>query len=242
MHTGVSPFKGSAPNNPPNSWQTFESSTMTIAIDTKFNFKARAIKDEKGEEIGKSKKQPSLVVGLPQLTKEEVIAILSSEDPAYAKAADLIMEGVYAPIKDQAKQQLDEAIDSFNNDETKTISVELLDFDKLDFLYIANLPPAQRGARAIPEEDYEVFFADYLTTMVAATGKPEVKIKNHIDHFKKPARIKTAKDILNVLVQQLDLYIMNSGNIEETGEVAQRVRSKFDRWLKEDDKFDLEAL
>lgn len=215
---------------------------MTQLIETKFNFKSRTIRDEAGKEIGKSKKQPSLTTALPQPTVEEIVSILTLSEPAFAKARELILETIYNIPRDQAKQQLDEVIDSIKEDEDRTISVDDLDFDKLDLLYIANLPPAQRGARAIPEEDYEAMYQDYVAVMVRATGKPENKIVNHINHFKKPARIKTAKDILKVLIEQLDIYLVSSGNLEETGEVTQRIRAKFDRWAKEDDAFDVTAL
>lgn len=215
---------------------------MPQLINTKFSFKSRTIKDENGKEIAKTKKQPALEVQLPQPTTEEVVAILQSQDEAHAKVKELILDGIYSIVRDQAKAQLDEVIDSFGTDDSKTVSVENLDFDKLDLIYIANLPPSQRGTRAIPEEDWEAFFGDYLQVMVAATGKQESKIKNHLEHFKKPTRIKSSKDILAVLVDQLDIYIASSANIEETGECAQRIRSKFDKWLKEDDKFDVAAL
>lgn len=215
---------------------------MPQLINTKFSFKSRTIKDESGKEIAKTKKQPALEVQLPQPTTEEVVLILQSQDEAHAKVKELILDGIYSIVRDQAKAQLDEVIDSFGTDDSKTVSVENLDFDKLDLIYIANLPPSQRGTRAIPEEDWEAFFGDYLQVMVAATGKQESKIKNHLEHFKKPTRIKSSKDILAVLVDQLDIYIASSANIEETGECAQRIRSKFDKWLKEDDKFDVTAL
>lgn len=215
---------------------------MTQNIETKFNFKARTIKDENGKEIGKTKKQPSLTVSLPQPTTEEIIAILQSNDEAHAKVKTYLMDLVYSGVRDQAKQMLDEAIDSFDPNEDKTVTAEVIDYDKLDIVYIANLPPAQRGARAIPEEDYEAFYQDYMQVMVAVTGKPETKIKNHIEHFKKPTRIKQAKDILGVLVEQLDIYLASSNAVEDTGEVAQRIRAKFDKWVKEDEKFDVTAL
>jgi hypothetical protein len=201
---------------------------MPQLIPTKFNFKARTIKDENGKEIGKSKKQPALEANLPQPTIEEVVAI--------------VMDSIYSGVRDQAKAQLDEYIDSMDPNEDKTVTADVLDYDKLDIVYIANLPPAQRGARAIPEEDWEAFFQDYLQVMVSVTGKPEANIKNHLEHFKKPTRIKQAKEILAVLVEQLDVYMASSSNIEETGECSARVRGKFAKWLEEDTKFDVSAL
>lgn len=212
---------------------------MTINVDTKFNFKTRTIKNEDGSVLKTLKKQPSVIVQLPYLTAEEVVATLQSED---VKAKDLVLEYVNSAIRDQARAQFDELIESFGDDDSRTVSGDQLDFDKLTFSYIANLPPAQRGARALSEEDYTAFFTDYTQVMVATTGKPVEKIKKHIELFKKPARVKSAKDVLGVLIEQLDVYLVSSPNLEETGEAANRIRSKFDKWLKAEEEVSLDAL
>jgi hypothetical protein len=222
---------------------------MTQAIETKFNFKARKITDSEGKEIGKTKKQPSLLINLPQPTAMEAAEFLMLEDATDEKGAvvvnkvkSLILDAIQEIVRNQAKNQLDDLIDSFGADETLTVSAESIDYDKLSLDYIANLPPAQRGARAIPDEDWESFFADYLQVMVAATGKPEAKIKNHLDLFKKPTRVKNNKDALNVLVEQIDVYLTASQAVEDTGECASRLRGKFVKWVEEDSKLDLSAL
>lgn len=222
---------------------------MTASIATKFSFKARKITDSEGKEIGKTKKQPALTVNLPQPTPEDLIAKLSVQDttndkgePVVDKVKQLILEAVQDIVRAQAKGQLDDIIDGFGADETLTVSAENIDYDKLSLDYIANLPPAQRGARAIAEEDWEAFFADYLQVMVAATGKPEQKIKNHLDLFKKPTRVKANKDALGVLVDQIDVYLTASQNVEETAECANRLRGKFAKWIDEEQKLDLNAL
>lgn len=224
---------------------------MSQTIETKFNFKARKITDENGKELGKAKKQPPLTVSLPVPTREEIATYLVTPDDMDGdkkantvgnKVRELLDDVFQGIIRDHAKSQLDEVIESFLLDDSKTIGVDSIDFDKLSLEYIASLPPAQRGARAISEEEFEAFFSDYMQVMVAATGKPEVKIANHIGHFKKPQRLKQQKEALSVLVDQIDVYLASSANVEETGEVANRIRAKFDKWLKEDDKLDLAAL
>lgn len=212
---------------------------MTINVDTKFNFKTRTVKDENGAVLKTLKKQPSVIVALPFLTADEVVVILNSDD---VKAKDLVLDYVNSAIKDQARSQFDELIESFGDDDSRTVSGDQLDLDKLTFSYIANLPPAQRGARALSDEDFVAFFTDYTNVMVATTGKPIEKIKKHIELFKKPARVKAAKDVLAVLVEQLDIYLVSSPNLEETGEAANRVRTRFDKWLKAEEEIDLNAL
>jgi hypothetical protein len=227
---------------------------MTHAVTSKFNFKARKITNEEGKEIGKTKKQAPVTVSLPMPSPEELIATLSVADEEVKndagevigykvdKVKALLMDAVEGIIRDQARSQFDDIIEGFGNDQEKSVTADMLDMDKLTLEYIANLPPSQRGARAIPEEDWNTFYEDYMQTMVAATGKPEGKIKNQVDIFKRPTRAKSNKEVLALLVTQLDLYMANSANIEETGECAGRLRNKFDKWTKEEDKVNVDAL
>lgn len=214
---------------------------MTINVDTKFNFKTRTIKNDDGSVLKTLKKQPSVIIPLPFMTADEVVGILQSED---AKSKDLVLEYVNSAIRDQARAQFDELIESFGDDDSRTVSGDQLDFDKLTFSYIANLDPKVRGMRALSEEDFAAFFTDYSSVMVATTGKPIEKIKKHIELFKKPARVKSAKDVLGVLIEQLDIYLVSSptANLEDTGEVANRIRTKFDKWLKAEEEVSLDAL
>lgn len=225
---------------------------MTKVIDKKFNFKSRKITDNEGKEVGKTKKQPALTISIPVPTVDELVAVLQTpvdvdaegkELPTPAnKKRDLVLDAVYEVIFGQTKGQLDDAIDAFGDDNEKTITVDAIDFDKLSLDYIANLPPSQRGARGISEEEFEAFFKDYVAVMVAATGKEEVRVLKHVELFRKPMKVKQNKEALNVLVENLDIYLSTAANLEDTGDVASRIRSKFDKWATEDSKLDLSAL
>jgi hypothetical protein len=201
---------------------------MSVTKTLKFNFKSRAIRDEAGNLLGKTKKQPSLEVGIPLPSAEEVSEAL--QDPA-SKEYTLIMDAIARLFVDGAREQFDDVIESFGDDDTKTIAADVLDYSKLTLEYIANLPATQRGATALSEEDWEALFQDYLVVMVAATGKTADKINNHINLFKKPTKAKANKEVLGVLVDQLDIYMASSGNIEETGLAASRIRDKYQRWI-----------
>ena len=201
---------------------------MPATKTVKFNFKSRTIRDEAGNAIGKSKKQPSLEVALPLPTADEVASFLVNPE---SKEAQLILDAVARLYIDGAREQFDEVIESFGEDDSKTVSADALDYSKLTLEYIASIPPTQRGAAALSEEDFENFFTDYLAVMVAATGKDATKITNHINLFKKPTKAKANKEVLTVLVDQLDIYMAASANIEETGVVASRIRDKYQRWI-----------
>lgn len=206
---------------------------MPIAKQFKFNFKTRTIRDENGNPIGKSKKQPSVECEVPALSADEIISYLQQGD---TKEAALISEAVARIIIDAAREQFDEVIESFGEDDTKEVSAAMLDYSKLTLEYVASIPPTQRASSALSDEDWAAFFDDYLGVMVAATGKTEDKIKNHINLFKKPAKAKANKEVLQVLVDQLDIYMASSANLEDNGTCAARISEKFKRWIDEPEK------
>ena len=205
---------------------------MPVAKSFKFNFKSRKITDENGKEIGRTKKQPSVECDLPVPSQEEVLAIIQNGG---AEAA-LIHSAISDIIYNAARSQFDEIIEGFGDDDSKEVSAAMLNYEQLDLSYIASIPPASRGATAISDEEWQAFFEDYLAVMVAATGKAEERIKNHINLFKRPQKAKANKEVLAVLVDQLDIYLASSGNLEDTGLCAERIRNKFSKWISEPEK------
>ena len=205
---------------------------MPVAQTYKFNFKSRRITDEAGNEIGRTKKQPSLTVDLPVPTTDEVIAMLQSG----GAEAVLLMMQISDIIYQAARGQFDEVIEQFGDDDSKEVTADMLNYDQLSISYLANLPPSSRGVQAISDEEWQAFFEDYFAVMVAATGKTEDRIKNHINLFKKPQKAKANKEVLKVLVDQLDIYLASSGNLEDTGTCAVRIRDRFNKWISEPEK------
>lgn len=205
---------------------------MPVAQTYKFNFKSRRITDENGNEIGRTKKQPSLTVDLPVPSTDEVIAMLQTG----GAEAVLLMTQIGDTIYQAARGQFDEIIEQFGDDDSKEVTADMLNYDQLSISYLANLPPSSRGVQAISDEEWQAFFEDYLAVMVAATGKTEDRIKNHINLFKRPQKAKANKEVLKVLVDQLDIYLASSGNLEDTGTCAVRIRDRFNKWISEPEK------
>ncbi len=205
---------------------------MPVAQSYRFNFKSRRITDEAGNEIGRTKKQPSLTVDLPVPSTDEVISMLQSG----GAEAVLLMTQIGDTIYQAARGQFDEVIEQFGDDDSKEVTADMLNYDQLSITYLANLPPSSRGVQAISDEEWQAFFEDYLAVMVAATGKTEDRIKNHINLFKKPQKAKANKEVLKVLVDQLDIYLASSGNLEDTGTCAVRIRDRFNKWISEPEK------
>ena len=205
---------------------------MPVAQSYRFNFKSRRITDEAGNEIGRTKKQPSLTVDLPVPSTDEVIAMLQSG----GAEAVLLMTQLGDTIYQAARSQFDEVIEQFGDDDSKEVTADMLNYDQLSISYLANLPPSSRGVQAVSDEEWQAFFEDYLAVMVAATGKTEDRIKNHINLFKRPQKAKANKEVLKVLVDQLDIYLASSGNLEDTGTCAVRIRDRFNKWISEPEK------
>jgi len=205
---------------------------MPVAQTYKFNFKSRRITDENGNEIGRTKKQPSLTVDLPVPSTDEVIAMLQS----VGAEAVLLITQIGDTIYQAARGQFDEVIEQFGDDDSKEVTADMLNYDQLSISYLANLPPSSRGVQAVSDEEWQAFFEDYLAVMVAATGKTEDRIKNHINLFKRPQKAKANKEVLKVLVDQLDIYLASSGNLEDTGTCAVRIRDRFNKWISEPEK------
>lgn len=203
----------------------------------KFHFKTRAIKDESGKEIGRTVKQPSLEIQLPTPTAAGIIELLTSGSE---KEVKFVLDSVADNIYLAARGQFDDVIEGFTSPEQQ-VTASMLDYDKLTIGYLANIPKAQRGGAAISEEDWATFFADYLAVMVAATGKEVFRIENQIEHFKKPTRVKNNGKILAVMLDQLDIYIANTPNLEDNAACADKIRTKFAKWLEENQAVQDEA-
>jgi len=199
-----------------------------VGTPVTFHFKSRKILDEAGNVIGKTKKQPSMTVGIefPSLTDVQATLAIGGA------AANLVMQAVQDLIYQQARAQLDEVIEAFGADDTKSVSPSDLNHDQLTLAYIASIPPAQRGGPAISEETWNEFFQSYVAVMQEATGKDVTRLAKHVEIFKRPQRQKDAKDVLAVMVEQLDIYMASAGDaLEETGQCAARLRDRFDKWL-----------
>lgn len=203
-----------------------------IAKAFKFNFRSRVIRDENGAEIGKAAKNPSVEVDLPVLTAEEIAGYLANP---VSKEAQLIIDAVAGIISAEAKAQLDDIIEGFG-DSNEVATAQHIDFAKLDFSYIANLPPATRTrGPQISDEDWAAFYEDYKAVIIPATGKPEAKINNHIAVFKKPAAYKARKDIIGALVDHLDIYVSKTSMLEDTGACVNKLLARFNKMLAVED-------
>lgn len=194
----------------------------------KFNFKKRIIKDENGVILAEVKKKPSVEVALPVLSVQGIMGALQLG----GKETELVISAVSDLFYQAARGQFDDIIENMTDPDGE-VTPAMLDFDKLTLSYIANLPKSARGASAISDDEWNYFYSDYLAVMVAATGKEEKRIQNQIEHFKKPQRIKANGKVLEVLVDQLSIYVTKTAMLEDTGTCSDRLMTKFSKWLED---------
>lgn len=226
----------------------------TLAVKKKFNFKQRTLKDADGKEVEKLPKQPSVEAMIPVPSAESIIAVLSQPDVLTELLEDgntkqvpnlqkqLVLDYISQIVFDQAKSQLDAAIDSFGTDKTKQVSVANLDYDKLSLAYIASIPPARRGAVAISDEEWKEFFTDYGNTMQQGAGKTKVQIENHIKILEAPRKYRAKKELLGVMLEQVNLYGALAPNLDDFAVPFQKLVDTLKRFIEEEDQIDIGAL
>jgi len=226
----------------------------TLFVTKKFNFKQRSLRDEAGKEIEKLPKQPSVQAPIPVPTAAAVIAILSQPDTltvaeegkepkeAPNQLKQMVLDAINTIVFDQAKSHLDAAIDGFGSDKTKQVNASFIDYDKLSLEYIVSIPPARRGAVPITDEEWNDMFVDYQNVMIQVTQKPKETLAKHVDIFKNLRKYRTRKDVLGVMQDQLNIYGASTASMEDFSAQYERLTDTLEKFLKEDDKIDINAL
>ena len=192
-------------------------SNHDVLVDVKdfvFHFK----KDKLGN------KRASVELKLPVPSVEGIIAIL---EKGASKELDLLQDAIYDVIRSQAA--------GIVSDDEKITQATFPTAQTL-WSFIANMPKADRRSSAISPELWEAFAKDYMDIMPAVTGKPLEFISNAtIVYLKKFSLIKTNKEALSKLKDQLSLYVEHSKNVEQFGEIIDLLTSKLDTYLNAND-------
>lgn len=185
------------------------------AKEVKFNFR-------QNKELGT--KRPSISLAINFLTLQGLVSILESGNE---KQINLVLETLQVPILEQARSQVDE---------NESITQDTLDSSKLSWEYISTLEPAARRGGGIPKEVWEAFVADYTEVMPAVTGKTTEQVGRAASLLgNKFAAVKTNKQVLGFLAEQLDLYFSSTPKAEEFVECYEFLKNKAEALLKADD-------
>jgi hypothetical protein len=181
--------------------------------DFTFNFK----KDKLGN------KRPSVELKLPAPSVEGIVHILEKG----GKGLELLLDSVYDVIRGQAAGLV--------SDDEK-ITQATFPIDKILWEAIANMPKADRRSSAIDASVWEAFAKDYIEVMPGVTGKSVEAVTNAtVVYLKKFSIVKTNKDVIGKLKDQLSLYLEHSKSAEQFGEILDLLISKADSYLSAND-------
>jgi hypothetical protein len=157
-------------------------------------------------------------VDVPYMDSAALSSVLASNDP---KQVELLLEAANAVIYEQMRKQIDEQPNYQEVDLTK------LDFAKVSWAAIANMPKAERISTAVSDETWEAFKADYVAVMVAATGKSKEVVSNAAKIIAaefKPVRDNPAK--LATLETYLDTWFTSTANGADFASLYERLSKK----------------
>jgi hypothetical protein len=181
--------------------------------DFSFHFK----KDKLGN------KRPSVELKLPVPSVEGIVAILEKG----GKELELLQDAIYDVIRSQAA--------AIVSDDEKA-SQATFDISKILWTTIANMPKADRRSSAIDAAVWEAFAKDYIEVMPGVTGKSAEAVTNAtVVYLKKFSIVKTNKDVIGKLKDQLGLYLEHSKNADQFAEILDLLVSKADSYLSAND-------
>lgn len=168
-------------------------------------------------------KRPSVELKLPVPSVEGIVAILEKG----GKELELLQDAMYDVIRSQAA--------SIVSDDEK---ITQANFPVASVLWaaIANMPKADRRSSAIDASVWEAFAKDYIEVMPSVTGKSVEAVTNAtVVYLKKFSIVKTNKDVLAKLKDQLALYVEHSKNADQFTEILDLLISKADSFLAAND-------
>lgn len=175
-------------------------------------------------------KRPSVSLDIPVPTEDDLIRIIQNG----GKSLELLLDSAFATVYENARAVVGD---------TPDISKDNMDVSVFLWDYIANLPPSQRKGAGVPKEMWDAFGNDYVETMVRAGGKTMEKAKTAADLLcKKFLPVKTNKQIVQLLRDQLNIWFGNTENKEEFQSVYEFLDEKADTLLKTDEQALLNSL
>jgi hypothetical protein len=215
--------------------------TLVAMSNEKFHFKTEKLRNEKGEVIGNGKKHPSVEIPLPVPTMS-LLAMFVSDPAKYAKECELLRATVLDQIYRVARGQIN---DFREKNPEATVTAASLNYDKLGWTAIANMPKSERSSSVPSDEDIKEFLDSYLNVMPAALDKPKKNIENHVACFQAGfKKQRSQKDILEMFTNALAVYVTAAGDsaLEEHMEVIEYFQNKLGKLLKTEEKITMDDL
>lgn len=214
-------------------------SNVNMVLES-FHFKKEKVRDEAGNVLGEGKKLPKADLYLPVPTTSYLASVLTGPD---SKEKELLMTAVSGIIYEQARSQINDYRES-TKDITEITSAAL-NYDKLLWEAIANMPRAERASSVPSDEDQQTFFDSYKAVMPEALNKGADKIAKHIELFKDGfKRIRSQKPMLEVFKDALAVYCQAVGDdvLEDNAAVVSYFDGRISRMLQAEAKVTLDDI
>jgi hypothetical protein len=192
----------------------------------KFTFKKQKVTNEEGVEV----KRPPVVLLVPIPTWEGLVDAMSSD----AKVAAFVLDLCEEAIKDQVREQL-------GDNERPVNSQAELDTTKLSLSYIANLPKSERTGGGISKDTWVEWEKDYVEVMKELRGEEKAARagKLFVGRF---SQVKTDKQALKFLREQLQIWAERTTNAEDFVEVYSYLDNRANDLLTKDNVSQLANL
>lgn len=204
-----------------------------------FHFKAEKLRDENGKVIGDGKKLPSATIYLPVPKADTLVSILQGPDN---KEKELLLAAVNDVVYKAARQQINEFREK---NEGVEVTPGTVNYDKLSWTAIANMPKSERGSYVPDEAEVKAFTEAYLDVMPGVLGKERAKIENHVAIFQTTfKKQRTNKEMLEFFKNMLVVF---SGSVtpevlEDVADVVEYYDGRLDRMLKSEEKITMDDL
>jgi hypothetical protein len=190
--------------------------TPQINVTTDANVQLKAMKFRfKKDKLGNQRAGLEFNVPVPSVTG--LVAILEKGGKGLELLLEIAADTIRATLANYVA-------------EDEKISQDTLPIAKLTWEAIANQPRAER--KTIADDLWEAFTKDYIEVMPGVTNKSVEAVTNATIVFvKKFAIIKTNKEVIAKLKDQLGLYMEHSRNAEQFQEILELLISKADTYL-----------
>lgn len=192
---------------------------------TKFNFKKSKDKD-----TGIITEREAVELILPYVSVQGIVDIIQGEhleEGQANKGLELLVDIMEDTVNAAARDLL---ADDYN------LNAGTFPLDKVSWEFIANIPKVARRGGGIPKEIWEGFAEDYCDIMPDITGKTIDAVANAAKCLSaKLTSCRTNKPVLNLLVEQLAIYLDNTENKDEYQDCVAFLFSKADTFLNTSD-------
>lgn len=215
--------------------------SLATLIKAVFHFKTEKLRDDKNNVIGEGKKHPSVTIDLP-VPSVEAVQGWFADTTKYAKELELM----FGTFQDQVYRVARGQINDFREKNPEgEVTAAALNYDKLDWTAIANMPKGERASTVPSEEDTTAFLESYLAIMPEALNKSKDKIENHIVCFQTSfKKQRSQKEILEMFKNALAVYVAAAGDetVEEHLECVEYFNNRLDKLIATEEKITMDNL